>query len=85
MNPESTVVHPGRVTKAIAVFSVATFWALPFSPFVAMAALARTKHSVGWPRRLSVAAAVLCSVYTLALAIFMFCVTIHILTGGLYQ
>ena len=85
MNPESVVVPPGRVTIALAVFSLATFWALPFSPFVAIAALMRTRRSVGWPRTLSVAAAVLCCVYTLAFAIYMYCVTIYVLTGGLYQ
>jgi predicted lysophospholipase L1 biosynthesis ABC-type transport system permease subunit len=65
MNPESTVVHPGLVAKAVAVISATTFWLLPFSPFVAVAALMLTEHSVGWPRRLSVAAALLCSVYIL--------------------
>jgi len=85
MNPESSVVHPGCVTKALAVCSVATFWLLPFSPFIAMAAVVRTKHSVGWPRRLSVAAAVLCSVFTVTCAIMLFVVTIYILKGGLNQ
>ena len=83
MNPESSVVHPGCVTKALAVCSVATFWLLPFSPFIAMVAVVRTKHSVGWPRRLSVAAAVLCSVFTISYAIMLFFVTIYILKGGL--
>jgi hypothetical protein len=85
MNPKLTVVHPGCVTKALAVFSAAAFWLLPVSPFIAMAAVVRTKHSQGWPRKLSVAAAVLCSVYTVAFAIMLFSVTIHILKGGLNQ
>ncbi len=88
MNPESTVVQPGLVTKALAVCSIASFWMIPFSPFVAMAAVVRTKHTVGWvgwPRRLSVAAAVLCSVFTVAFAGMLFFVTIYILKGGLDQ
>jgi hypothetical protein len=85
MNLESTVVHPGLVTKALAVCSIATFWMIPFSPFVAIAALVRTKHTAGWPRRLSVAAAVLCSVFTLAYASMLFFATIYILKGGLNQ
>ena len=85
MSPESTVVHPGLATKALAVCSVATFWLLPVSPFVAMLALVRTKNSVGWPRKFSVTAAVLCSVYTVAIAILFYCVTIYILKGGLDQ
>jgi hypothetical protein len=75
----------GLVTEALAVVSVATFWLLPISPFVAMAAVVRTKHSVGWPRRLSIAAAAFCSAYTLAVALLTYCVTIYILTGGLEQ
>ncbi len=83
MNPESSVVHPGWVTKAIAVCSIATFWLLPFSPFITIAAVVRTKHSAGWPRRLSVAAAVPCSVFTVTYSIILLCVSIHILQGGL--
>ena len=83
MNPESTADHPGLVTKALAVCSFATFWMIPFSAFVSMAALVRTKHTVGWPRKLSVAAAVLCSVFTVAYASMLFFVTIYILRGGL--
>lgn len=85
MSPESTVVHPGLATKALAVCSVATFWLLPVSPFVAMAALVGTKHTIGWPRRLSVAAAVLYSVFTVTYASMLFSVTIYILRGGLNQ
>ncbi len=85
MNRESTVFHPGVVTKALAVCSIATFWMLPFSPFVAIAALIRTKHTEGWPRRFSVAAALLCSVFTVAYASMLFFVTIYILRGGLNQ
>jgi hypothetical protein len=85
MNPESTVVHASFVTKALAVVSFATFWLLPVSPFVAMLAILRTKNSAGWPRKLSVTAAVLCSVYTLAIATLLYCVTIYILKGGLDQ
>jgi hypothetical protein len=85
MNPGSTVVRLGIVTKALALCSIATFWMIPFSPFVAMAAVVRTKHTVGWPRRLSVTAAVLCSVFTVAYASMLFFVTIYILRGGLNQ
>ena len=83
MNPESRVVHPGFVAKALAILSVASFWAIPFSPFVAMAALARTKCSAGWARRLSVAGALLCSTYTIAIAAWVYCLTVSVLTGGL--
>ena len=85
MNPESTVDHPGLVTKALAVCSIATFWMIPFSPFVTMAALVRTKNTVGWPRRLSVAATLLCSLFTVTYASMLFFVTIYILKGGLNQ
>jgi hypothetical protein len=85
MDPDLTAVRPGLVTKALAVCSIATFWMIPVSPFVTMVALVRTKHTVGWPRRLSVAAAVLCSAFTVAYASMLFFVTIYILRGGLNQ
>ena len=85
IDSDSTIVHSGIVTKALAVCSFATFWMIPISPFVAMAALVRTKHTVGWPRRLSVAAAVLGSVFTIAYASMLFFATIYILKGGLNQ
>jgi hypothetical protein len=69
--------------KGLALLSVATFWLLPFSPFVAMAALAATKRSVGWPRKLAIVAALLCVGYTIAIALLLYCITIYILNGGL--
>ena len=83
MNPELTVVRQGSAAKALAILCIATFWAIPFSPFVTIAALKRTKSSTGWARRLSVTAAILCSVYTVAIAVWVFCLTIYVLTGGL--
>jgi len=85
MTSESTVVYPGFLTKALAVCSLATFWMIPFAPFVAIAALIQTKHTEGWPRRISVAAAILCSAFTVAYASILFFVTIYILKGGLNQ
>lgn len=82
MNAESMPVRHGFATNALAIFSVATFWLLPFAPFIAIAALHRTKSTKGWARRLSAAAAaVLCSVHTLALAAAVYCLTFLLLTG----
>ena len=83
MSSESPVVQAGFVTKLLAIGSLATFWLLPFAPFVALAAVVRTRHLAGWPRKLSVTAAVLCSAYTLAVALLFYGVTIYILQGGL--
>ncbi len=85
MNAESATVRQGVVTNALAVFSVATFWAVPFSPFIAMAAVHRTKSTTGWARRVSVAAAVLCSIYTLALGAALYWLTFLILTGRIHS
>ncbi|MGE3315852.1 MAG: hypothetical protein AB7O26_12130 [Planctomycetaceae bacterium] len=82
MYPESTAERPDFATTALAVFSVATFWAVPFSPFVAMAAVVRTNQSGGWVRKLAVASAVLCSLYTLAIASALYVLTLYVLTGG---
>lgn len=85
MNPESSVLRPSFVTKVLAMGSLATFWMIPFSPFVIIAALVRTKSTGGWPYRISVTAALLCSVLTIAYASIVYCATIYILNGGLNQ
>jgi Na+/H+-dicarboxylate symporter len=81
MNSNSLVVPQSLGAKTLAVFSIASFWAIPFAPFVTIAALKKTKGSNGWARRLAVSAAVLCSVYTIAIAVWVFCLTIYVLTG----
>lgn len=65
---ESAGDSPSNATKVLSVFSLATFWLLPFSPFIVMAAVSRTQKLNGWVRRLSVAAAILCIAYTVGLA-----------------
>ncbi|MGQ0637284.1 MAG: hypothetical protein ACT4QC_21970 [Planctomycetaceae bacterium] len=85
MNAESTTTRQGIATNALAIFSVATFWAIPFAPFIAMAALRRTKSTTGWARRLSVAGAVLCSVYTLALGATVYYLTFLLLAGRIHS
>ena len=85
MNAESTTARQGITTNALAILSVATFWAIPFAPFIAMAALHRTKSTTGWARRLSVVAAVLCSVHTLALAAAICCLIFLILTDRIHS
>lgn len=85
MIAETTAVRPGFIAKTLALLSLATFWLLPVSPFVAICAVVQTKGSAGWPRKFSVAAAVLCSLFTVSVAVMFFCVTIYILTGGLDQ
>lgn len=71
MNAELTMNSPSRVTQFLAVLSVATFWLLPLSPFIAMAAVSRTNNTTGWPRRISVAAAILCAVYVIVVASYL--------------
>lgn len=85
MTSAATLIRSGFVTKALAVCSLASFWMIPFSPFIALAAVVHTKHTVGWPRKFAVAATVLCSVFTIAIAGMLFFVTIYILQGGLDQ
>ena len=64
MNTES-IAPAGILGKFLAVFCVATFWVMPLSPFVAIAAVATTRHSAGWPRTLAKTAAILIVLYTL--------------------
>lgn len=77
----ATSARTGLATNALAIVSIATFWVLPFAPFIAMAALHRTKSTTGWARRVSVAAAVLCSAHTLALAAACYLLVFALLTG----
>jgi hypothetical protein len=50
MNRE-LVSGPGSAAKALAVLSVAGFWALPFAPVVAIGAVRSTEETAGWSRR----------------------------------
>ncbi|APW63028.1 hypothetical protein [Paludisphaera borealis] len=68
MTTSAAVARPGRATKVLAVLSVAGFWALPFSPMVAIAAVGMTEGTEGWARKTAVAGAVWCTMYTTALA-----------------
>jgi len=62
---------PGRFAEALAVLAFAGFWALPFSPVLAIGAVSATRDAAGWPRNLAVAGAILCIGYTLALSLLL--------------
>ena len=72
MNNESVVARLGVAGKALAVLCLTTFWAVPFSPFVAIAAVTATRRSSGWPRFLAKAGAVLCILCTLMLGAMLY-------------
>jgi hypothetical protein len=59
--------RPTGAAKALAVLSVAGFWALPFAPVVAIGAVKSTEGTEGWARRAAVAGALLCIAYTMAM------------------
>jgi Na+/H+-dicarboxylate symporter len=71
MNAVSTPTAPGRIAKLLSVLSVAFFYVLPWAPMVAIAAVAKTEGTSGWPRRLAVTGAVLTSVVTIALGVML--------------
>ena len=60
---------PGRLAKLLAVLSVGCFWLLPLSPIVAIGAVSMTKGASNRWRKLAVTGAVLCIVYTVAMAL----------------
>ena len=73
---------PSVGSKILALFSLFTFWAVPFSPLVAIAAVRRTRQLDGWPRTVAVTSAWLCTSYTLAGAIWVFGFALYLLTGS---
>ena len=60
-----------RMAKLLAILSVALFWLLPFSPLVAIGAVSATSDDSRWVRRVAVAGAILCVVYTVTIALLV--------------
>jgi len=82
MNTESVAVPAGIVGKVLAVLCMATFWALPLSPLVAIGAVVATRRSAGWPWRLARTGAILCVLFTaMAAAMFLQLLVIACLRG----
>jgi hypothetical protein len=71
MSTPVTEATPGRITKLLAILSLACFWVLPFSPLVAIGAVSMTKGASGWWRNLAVTGAVLCTAYTVVMALLV--------------
>ena len=58
-----------RMSKLLAVLSVACFWLLPFSPIIAIWAVSMTEGASGWSRNIAVTGAALCIAYTAVMAV----------------
>jgi len=70
MNAIRMTTVPAWVGKALAVLSVAFAWALPWSPFLAIAALKTTTQLPGW-RRLAVVGAILSATISITIGLLM--------------
>ncbi|WP_435020078.1 hypothetical protein TA3x_001634 [Tundrisphaera sp. TA3] len=68
MNAEAVNAVPSRIAGLLSVLSVLGFWILPFSPLVAIGAVATTRGTSGRTRRLAVAGASLCIAHTALMA-----------------
>lgn len=68
MNAPRNAICPSRLGTLLAVLSVATFWLLPLSPFIAMVAVSANNNSTNCIRRVSVVGAILCALFTIASA-----------------
>lgn len=68
MNTASPESRIDLVTRIAVILSLACFWLLPFSPFIELVAVVRTRRVTGWPRSVAIAGAVLCVVWTLLAA-----------------
>jgi len=74
---------PGWIAKLLAILSVACFWVVPCSPILAIAAVSTTKGASGWPRKLAVTGAVLCTLWTLMVAaMFLWLLCLRSLNGS---
>jgi len=71
MTSRELVSEPGWAAKALAVLSVAGFWAMPFAPLIAIGAVKSTEGTAGWARRAAVAGASLCIAYTTVMAVVL--------------
>jgi len=79
MSSKSIAGPRGIVEKVFAIICLAVFWLIPFSPFVAIAAVATTRDSAGWPRALAKTGAILCTLWTVMAAgmlLLFFCLRI---------
>jgi hypothetical protein len=85
MNTESTAIPASLVAKVLAVCGVACFWALPFSPFIEIAAVLKTRRSTGWPRMLAVTGAILCILWTvMAAALLLWLLFLFAVNRGVF-
>jgi len=71
MNINVADAEPGRLARLLVVLSVGCFWLLPLSPMIAIGAVSMTKGASNRWRRLAVTGAVLCIVYTVAMALLI--------------
>ena len=85
MNAERSPERTDYATYLLILGCVSTVWLPPVSVFFAIAAVYRTRQVTGWPRRLSVAAASLCIVYTIAVAIAVYTLTFLLLTDQVHS
>ena len=64
MNTADARTLPGPVVRLLAIFCVAGFWLLPFSPLAAIGAVSMTRGRSDWTRKFAVVGAVLCIAQT---------------------
>lgn len=68
MNDETLLPQPPLSAKMLAALSAGLFWLVPFSPFLAIAAVKATGKTAGWPRRVAQTAAVMTTVWVSLMA-----------------
>lgn len=81
-NPKSTGDSPqgiGRLSRILAVASLATFWAIPFSAVLILITLRVVPKNRLWPYRITRWAAALCTLYTIAMVAWMLAMTASVL------
>ncbi len=71
-----------RISAMLAVTSLATFWAIPFSAVLILITLRIVPKNRSWPSQITRWAAALCTLYTSAIAAWMLVMTASVLTAN---
>ena len=81
MDTHSPITSPTSkrpLSNTLALVSLATFWAIPFSAIFILITLKVVPKGRSWPRRITHWAAALCTLYTIMIATWVLVMAVYI-------